>query len=503
MSDPASARTRRLTVIALLAGLLLRLALAARTPVFPDEAYYWEWSRHLAAGYFDHPPVVAWLIAGGTMLAGDTPLGIRLGTIVVGTLVTLLLAALAHRLGGERAARDAALLLLCMPVAAVGLVLATTDAPALLAFAAALYAIVAAMQAGDRSRATIWWIGAGCAFGFGLLSKLTVGIAGAMVGIALFTRARLRAELRRAGPWLAVTAAVLVALPALWWNAHHDWIAVRFQLDHGLGAPHRGTPLRRELSLFAGQLAFASPVVFVLLAIAVGEALRRRVDDRRHLLALSTALLFAFFVYGALRRPAEPNWPTLALIGAVPLLASSSRLTRGPWWRLALGSGAALVVVVVAQVVAPVLPLSARRDPVARAAGWDVVARHAEVALRDAGPHGDPWLASDRYQDAAELAFHTAGRPEVFALNLGGRRNQYDLWPSFADRAHRGDALVAELDTGAVGRAVAERIAPYFASATPGERIALERGRDTAAMRQLWTFHDWLGGWPENASGRR
>ncbi len=47
-------------------------------PLAPDEAYYWVWSRALAAGYLDHPPMVALWIRAGTALAGDTPLGIRL-----------------------------------------------------------------------------------------------------------------------------------------------------------------------------------------------------------------------------------------------------------------------------------------------------------------------------------------------------------------------------------------------------------------------------------------
>ncbi|MFN5154505.1 MAG: glycosyl transferase, partial [Gemmatimonadota bacterium] len=51
---------------ALLGILLLRLIFAATVPLVPDEAYYWTWSRHLAGGYFDHPPMIAWLIAGGT-----------------------------------------------------------------------------------------------------------------------------------------------------------------------------------------------------------------------------------------------------------------------------------------------------------------------------------------------------------------------------------------------------------------------------------------------------
>ena len=39
-------------------------------PLVPDETYYWEWSRHLAAGYFDHPPAIAWLVRAGTALVG-------------------------------------------------------------------------------------------------------------------------------------------------------------------------------------------------------------------------------------------------------------------------------------------------------------------------------------------------------------------------------------------------------------------------------------------------
>ena len=55
-----------LGLVALAVLTLLRLALAARLPLAPDEAYYFLWSRHLQAGYFDHPPMVALWIRAGT-----------------------------------------------------------------------------------------------------------------------------------------------------------------------------------------------------------------------------------------------------------------------------------------------------------------------------------------------------------------------------------------------------------------------------------------------------
>src|SRR5580698_10446704 len=62
-----------------LAGLtVVRLCLASFAPLAPDEAYYWVWSRALAPGYVDHPPMVALWIRAGTALFGQTAIGVRL-----------------------------------------------------------------------------------------------------------------------------------------------------------------------------------------------------------------------------------------------------------------------------------------------------------------------------------------------------------------------------------------------------------------------------------------
>ena len=63
--------------------LLLRLVVAGMLPLSADEAYYWLWSRHLAAGYYDHPPAIAFLIRAGTALFGDTAFGVRLFAVLL------------------------------------------------------------------------------------------------------------------------------------------------------------------------------------------------------------------------------------------------------------------------------------------------------------------------------------------------------------------------------------------------------------------------------------
>src|SRR6202166_3650973 len=77
------ARLARNTAVTILALVVLRLVAAAWTPLTFDEAYYWMWSKSLAGGYYDHPPMVAAVIRLGTIIAGDTELGVRLVSILL------------------------------------------------------------------------------------------------------------------------------------------------------------------------------------------------------------------------------------------------------------------------------------------------------------------------------------------------------------------------------------------------------------------------------------
>ena len=57
----------------MLVAAVLRAGLSGLVPTLPDETCYWDWSRQLDAGYFDQPPGIAFRIAAGTRLLGNTP----------------------------------------------------------------------------------------------------------------------------------------------------------------------------------------------------------------------------------------------------------------------------------------------------------------------------------------------------------------------------------------------------------------------------------------------
>lgn len=500
-----AAREWDLAVAVVAGAAIVRLGIATLLPLFPDEAYYWEWSRHLAAGYFDHPWGIAALIAGGTWVSGHVGIkvsafAVRLLVIVAGFLASLAGAAIARRVGGDRAGLVAALIFVAMPLAASGMVLATPDVPLLAASAGAMYAVVRALEHARGSRASLgWWIAAGVALGLAFSSKYTSILIPVGITVALVFNRQLRARLREPGPYLACAAATLVFLPVLIWNSHHGWISFGFQLNHGLGTT-RGSAVSRELNLLGGQAGLASPIILVMLGIATWRALVRPKTEFHFLLAAVSVVCFGTFALSALRKPVEANWPALAYVAAVPLLALTEWTHVGKrWLAWGIGLAGALSTILYVQAVTPVLPLPASRDPVARSAGWDQLADSVVAAAGLPGGDGrHVWVAGDRYQDASELAFNLPGNPFVFSTNLSGRPNQYDLWPGFPQVAQAGDNLVLVLDEVPGTHHTAAVLAPHFRSETRGALVPLTRSDGSVATRRrIWILRGWKGTWPD------
>ena len=495
-------------LVVVIVAAIVRLVFAAAIPVFPDEAYYWEWSRRLAPGYFDHPPGIALVIRLGVLMAApfgvaSTALGLRLGVVLAGLVASLATIATARHIAGSRAALRAALVMAVLPLSAAGLVLATPDVPVLAAEAVALYCVVRALDTDVRSRASLgWWTATGLALGAAFASKYTSIFLPIGAVIAIASRSSLRARFREPGPYIACVVATLVFLPVLRWNADHQWVSFLYQVKHGLATP-QGSALRaawrHEGDFFGGQAALITPILFVLFAVAVWHALKATSDDRRLVLAVIALITFLFFTYSAIRQRVEPNWPSPAYIPAIILVATHDWSTRGARWLIGgIWLAAIVSVVIYAQAITPILPLSPPRDPIARAFGWRelaaAVVNEAEATSAETGKR--TWLGADRYQEAAELAFWSRGHPVTFATNAAGRPNQYDLWPRFADQATPGDNLVLVLDDTQEMHAALRLLLPYFHTADRGLLVSLMRGGGVIGTRRVWTLVSWRGGGP-------
>jgi len=318
---------------------LLRLLGAWRTPLGGDEAYYWEWSRHLAAGYTDHPPLVAYAIWLFSRL-GTTPFAVRLPFIICGILTPLFAAAAAAYIAQDRrAAVPAGIAVALAPILSIAFATAVPDGPYLAAWTAALYFAARAFREG-RTR---WYLLLGVCVGLTLLSRL-FGLA-LLIGVLLALRSARPVAPRRL--WISAVVATLIIVPFLLWNASHSWITFAFSI-FGRHAGH--AMALRPLTLQLSALIAFSPGLYAAALLAAARI--------RQPLLLWTALPLGIgFTLLAFKEPVEIYWfdasyVTLAIAAGIAWPALSER-SRRLWGTLAVVPAVLLLALVFGATIVP------------------------------------------------------------------------------------------------------------------------------------------------------
>jgi 4-amino-4-deoxy-L-arabinose transferase-like glycosyltransferase len=417
-------------LLALAAVTALRLWLAAILPLAPDEAYYWVWSRGLQGGYLDHPPMVAVFIRAGTLLLGETPLGVRLLGPLSLALGSLLLARAAEDLfPGRRAGPWAAALLNATLLAGVGGIALTPDTPLLFFWTATIWALARLHATGDGR----WWLVAGALAGAALASKYTAALLGLGILVWLLADPAMRRWLLRWQPWAGGALALLAFAPVIAWNAAHGWASFAKQGGRaGDGDGGVGDALRYLGELIGGQVGLATPLVFVLCIAGAASAARHCWRERDPAALLLAALILpgaAIFLWQATGSRVQGNWP--AILYPAAAIAAAALLTGPRWVRLrvpALALGVAMTGAVYLQAAAAPLPLPRGADPtLARLGGWSAFLGDVEAA---AAAHGATFVAAEEYGLASVLAFGLPPGRVVVAMDGRWRHFSFPAPPA-------------------------------------------------------------------------
>lgn len=210
---------------------LLRAYAAFNFPLTPDETYYWTWSLHPSLGYTDHPPMVAWFIALGSLF-GHSYGAVRLPFVVAEALAAVALGMAAKDFSGDaRACAFAAIAFTLIPETKLEFAEALPDVSYVLAWSLALWA--AAALARRASPLTVVALGAALA---ACVYSRTFGWA-LVFGVVAWAIAA-RRDLLRPIAW-ACAGVAIAYLPYLAWNAAHGWetFAFEFVRRQAIGAP--------------------------------------------------------------------------------------------------------------------------------------------------------------------------------------------------------------------------------------------------------------------------
>jgi undecaprenyl-diphosphatase len=419
---------------------LFRLIYSSTFQLAPDETNYWQWSRHLAWGYYDQAPMIAWAIKLATLVFGHTEVAVRFSSVLAMAIASAYLVMIAKRWIGVSAAFNTAVLTQGIFEFNVGGLLATPDGLQAAAWAAASYHV--ARGYGDNR----WfqWIAGGLWFGFGMLSKYTMVIflPGAFL-YGLISRTH-RQRLANIRPYVGVMLGILMFMPVILWNIDSGWSSFRHVAYIGGANTTFSLHIKYLADYFASQAGLLSPLAFILVLLSWYRSLRKKYWAEEWIypyLFFTSFPMVAGFALLSLHTRVYGNWPgsgylTVSILAAAFFGSKSEYYFRGTnidigrkIWLWAIGTSYLLTAIVLLQVVCPVLPIPIKWDRISTEIyGWNTLGRKAGE-LRKTMPNPEKtFLFGLRYQVASELAFYTPGQPQTVSINKWGRPNVYDYW---------------------------------------------------------------------------
>ncbi len=504
-STSEECRLQRTIFVLLIFLLALRIGYLLIGPMelAADEAYYWDWSRHLAWGYFSKPPMIAWMIAFSTTVFGQYDWAVRLPSPILGSVGLYGVFLFGQRLFNTRVGFWSALAVAATPGVAALSVLMTIDAPMLCAWPFAMLFVWRMLET-ERPQWR-WAIAAAVPTGLGLLSKQS------MLGIFPLTILFLcvsrddRQKLRSPIVWGWGLLSLAFLMPVVCWNSQHDWVTFTHTRSHFSMKPQSLMQHGISFVEFCGsQLGMISPLTGGLMSVVVALLLPRLVNAsrRERFLLCFGGIPFVAVLGLSLLQKVQPNWPAALHFSGLVLLSAwgvgeisvqKSFDRHRHLFRSGIICGTVMsIVLYVAPLVIASTPLAGTGvDLMVRLRGWKSLAREVDAQL-DEFPARDRTLviAATERDQVSELAFYMRGSPPVYRFNYVTEVEcQHDLWGG--PKGHRGwDGMILTK----VPFEIPSRLVSAFASIERRGRIDVPLGGGRSRSFWIWRgvgFRDW------------
>jgi hypothetical protein len=402
----------------LLGFLLLNLIQAGTTNLTGDEALYWVYSRNPAAGYHDHPPAVAWIIALGEMLGHG-----EIFTRLVAAILNFLTLCIIAKLIKIEQWWHYALIVASIPIAGLYGFIATPDAP--LIFSAACYLLVwkAFLQLPNRKNAIF----------LGLTMAMMMWSKYHGFFIILFTLLPVRKMWFNKWFWMAATLGVVLFIPHLYWQVTHDFQTIKFHLFE---RNNDRWNIAHISGYLAGQLMVFNPVIAVLAVICMTKFKAQNDYDKS--MKWLIAGIFGLFLFYSTRGRVEPHWTSFLIIPILYLLFESGTLPfQKKWFFNSISILMISTFMVRAALIVDFLPTFKKE--------FFENKRRMNTIHDLAGE--DPVCFINSYQNPSLYMYYFGSMAHSLNVDDGGK-NQYDDW-DYADAIdHHPFLFVADYDAG-------------------------------------------------------
>lgn len=331
-----------------LAKLAVQFAGITRYGFFRDEFYYMACGEHLAWGYVDQPPLIAFAAWFSRHVFGNSIISIRFLPILAGAAVVFFTGVLARELGGGKMAQiiAAATILLAPAFLAFDSFLSMNAFEPLFWLVCALIAVRIINGASPKL-----WLLFGALAGIGLENKHTMAVFGfALIAGLLLTGHQ--SILRSKWLWFGGLIALALFLPNLVWEMRHGWPQVEVVRNAQQYKNVQVGPLRFlvEQILFLDPLALPIWIAGLVWCFASKDAKRFRFIGWTYVIVLAIFMVLNGKTYYVL-----PIYPLVVAAGGV----AWEGVTSIQWKRVRTVAVALAVIGGVATIPfgVPILPL--------------------------------------------------------------------------------------------------------------------------------------------------
>jgi 4-amino-4-deoxy-L-arabinose transferase-like glycosyltransferase len=392
-----------------------------KSDLYIDEAYYYNWAKHLDLGYYSKPPMLSLLIALTTKIFGESVFAIKVGAVLVYPLTAYVVYLIARELFDEKTAFYSGLTFFTLPSVWLSSLIISTDVVLLLFWALALLFFIKALKS-DR-----WfdWSLAGVFSGLGLLSKYNFIFFLVSIFLVFLTIPKYKKEFKNPKLYLAILLAFVIFLPNLWWNYQNDFIS----FVHTKQISHIDKKLLHPNHLFdflGAQFVVFGPILFFYFWVI---AFKREflTDERFKILFYFAIVMLGFIMVLSFLSRSFANWAAPSYVSATILVVAY--LIKQNRVKLVIFSIVLHSLLGVGLYhyhdIAKILgiKLSRHTDPYKRVLGWKDVIDQVKV-VRDRYPNH--YILSKSRGSVAELDFYLKEKTYIFNPNHE-MENQYHM----------------------------------------------------------------------------
>ena len=312
------------TLLLIAIATAIRCITAGTIGLGNDEVYYRMYAQSLQWNYFDHPPMVGWLIRLTTAnLYFHNEFFIRLGAIISAAITTWLVFLSGKKLGSAYTGFLAALI---YTATVYGSIIAGTfilpDSPQMICWAAGLYLLIDIAHYTNINRTKKGKVLLfGFVMGLGMLCKIhTVFL---WFGFLLYLFFYNRQWFKQPVLYLSGMITLLLFFPVIKWNIDNHFITYVYHSNR-VNVSEGGFNINSFLTFAGGQILYCNPVIFLFIIMATIEAFKNKLpvlsSQKRLLLFCSLPLIFIAtfisFFKNVLPHWTGPGYTSLILLTA-------------------------------------------------------------------------------------------------------------------------------------------------------------------------------------------